>query len=87
MDKPEAAFPYMFDGGEQKISTHPGMSLRDWFAAQALPTVLAELYRMAAKTGPIEGGVAKPVASMAYEMADAMLEARLSAIQEGGRHE
>ena len=45
----------------------PGMSLRDWFAGQALVGILAY---------PDPGGTVKTMAGIAYEYADAMLEAR-----------
>lgn len=45
---------------------HLGMSLRDWFAGQALPGIV-ELFRI---------NSAQEAASMAYKVADAMLEAR-----------
>lgn len=65
------AFPLTFDEVPAK-SLHQaevnkrklGMSLRDYFAAAALPALLdTEM-------------IGEPVATMAYQMADAMLEAR-----------
>ena len=47
---------------------NPGMSLRDWFAGQALVGLLA---------CPEDScGTVKTMAGIAYEYADAMLEAR-----------
>ncbi|HKE44223.1 MAG TPA: hypothetical protein VKB41_06755 [Steroidobacteraceae bacterium] len=63
-DKP--AFPTVEFYDERPIDMHPGMTLRDWFAGQALLGVIAR-------------GVKSPaaeVAEAAYEYADAMLEAR-----------
>ena len=45
----------------------PGMSLRDWFAGQALAGILSRPYR---------GGTPREFAEDAYEQADAMLAAR-----------
>lgn len=64
MDKPiddgGPAFPAeTFDVG--------GMSLRDWFAGQALAGICAD---------PNAGGSNKAIAVTAYSLADAMLEAR-----------
>lgn len=50
----------------------PGMSLRDWFAGQALAGIM---------TNPV-GGEQISVANKAYRIADAMLAAR-DAIMEG----
>lgn len=47
----------------------PGMSLRDWFAGQAMAGWLASF-------GPDAGCRASGVADFAYEIADAMLVAR-----------
>jgi hypothetical protein len=43
-----------------------GMSLRDWFASQAINTVLAQAY----------GSTPEILAAKTYELADAMLAAR-----------
>lgn len=43
-----------------------GLTMRDWFASQAMP----EIY------GRVESGGFERVATLAYEMADAMLRAR-----------
>jgi hypothetical protein len=55
----------------------PGMTLRDWFAGQALPAVLAlsheALIAVAKKNGVSETDAA---ALGAYELADAMIRAR-----------
>ncbi len=50
---------------------NPGMSLRDWFAGQALASSFFEVLKlMPAKVSP------KQFAESLYGMADAMLEAR-----------
>ena len=51
--------------------TEQGMTLRDYFAAKAMPILLAEKY----DDGP--AFEAEEVAELAYTYADAMLEARL----------
>lgn len=63
MTKPEnpPAFPVSFDLGTADTS---GMTLRDWFAGQALATDEAH------------GGKPWETAEYAYRVADAMLEAR-----------
>lgn len=59
---PRTSSPATFDNGAQ------GMSLRDWFAGQALPWCLAEFGGNAEdQTQPVEA---------AYQIADAMLVAR-----------
>lgn len=58
-DEDAAAFPHGFTG-------HRGMSLRDWFAGQALAGIFAT-------PQPIELSEA---AECAYDMADEMLECR-----------
>ena len=78
----------MKDGGPAFPSTHPygreeGMTLRDYFAAKAMPMALAE-YRMLTERGENEPmgedwGILfglSSVAAIAYQLADAMLEAR-----------
>ena len=57
------AFPH-----ENHLS-HRGMSLRDYFAAKALPTILGA-------GGVIDAEYFLENAKLAYEQADAMLEAR-----------
>ena len=63
------AFPrnYNADG-------HNGMWLRDYFAAQALPFILAELRR--AHLGVGDNTFPQNVAAHCYRVADAMIDAR-----------
>ncbi len=69
------AFPY-----EKYTTWHPGMTLRDWFAGQALAGMLANndhliMIADACRTiGETDGHAA--VAGGAYDYADAMLAAR-----------
>jgi hypothetical protein len=69
IDDGGAAFP-----GPMTMST--GMSLRDYFAGQALVGFAAAL--MATRTPPAPGG-ADTLAAAAYDAADAMLRARREA--------
>lgn len=65
------AFPCQSPG-----QLEPGMSLRDWFAGQALPSLVAqpEIGAAVAKNNGIT--LNEAVASTAYGIADAMLKAR-----------
>jgi len=71
------AFPC--EGGDMSgLVAHPGMSLRDWFAGQALAGRLANstlLENLDQSGYPAEKLPAK-MAEHAYMFADAMLEAR-----------
>lgn len=59
---------------------HPGMTLRDYFAAHVLPAVATQLWVMLgqSKTQLDDSSVPKLAAEFAYEVADAMLAARES---------
>lgn len=74
MDKPEnpPAFPMIgTNAHSDQYIEHPGMSLRDWFAGQALAGMLAYHGSYGCGNGP-GNNVAR-----AYEHADAMLVERL----------
>lgn len=60
---PESAFPHDVD-----VDGQCGMTLRDYFAAQVIPTVLAGM------TNPVNG--LPYAARVAYQIADAMLQGR-----------
>ena len=60
MNVPEPAFPSDID---------PGMSLRDWFAGQALTALLGD-------TSVEWDASGERLARFAYKMADAMIKAR-----------
>ena len=80
------AFPTP-NGGDSAISedghqhwqypSHPGMSLRDWFAGKALE---GEMAAQSADTGEYTSGIAEDIlqkrASLFYRFADAMLKER-----------
>lgn len=75
----EPAFPFNYEGDGGQQVTHQGMSLRDWFAGQALPggmvhDTLPE-HDLRALFGPHRTGIkrAEIVAADAYRIADAML--------------
>jgi len=66
------AFPvWELNGKGQPEMTGFGMTLRDYFAAKAMQGLLAAQIH-----GFIDTPANGPFASMAYEMADAMLKAR-----------
>lgn len=52
------------------------MTLRDYFAGQAMDTILKKLYEMAERTGERYDNVYRIASVASYEYADAMLEAR-----------
>ena len=58
------AFPVSY---ESNLNEAEGMTLRDWFAGQALAGLMAD---------PSMGGSRIPFAELAYNYADAMLKAR-----------
>lgn len=61
-------------GGDSGLYPDPGMSLRDWFAGQVAPALIAELYARAQV--PFETSVFTMASAAAYEFADAMIAAR-----------
>ena len=63
------AFPH----GNPQQGGDPGMSLRDWFAGQALPGVIQTCNR---DTMPANEARSEYFARKAYEIADAMLAER-----------
>lgn len=71
-----AAFPHMMATGHRDYAG--GMSLRDWFAGQALPEIIriASAGELEALDGERAG---QAIARSAYEAADAMLAERAKA--------
>lgn len=67
------AFPTAADNGH--LTNQDGMTLRDYFAAKAMPILLADYFESAGKTGFDEDWM-MGVAVDSYAMADAMLKAR-----------
>ena len=88
-DNGGSAFPRMtgFDADSRgygantsyKTQVEGGMSLRDWFAGMALPSVLPE--RSVANM--INGAPADTYTKLAYSIADAMLRSRASGADQG----
>jgi hypothetical protein len=84
-----SAFPYSGMTGlpnDQVVWPDTGMSLRDWFAGQALPSAVGDYERVETR-GPNKGtplmayscqaiSRAEIIAAAAYELADAMIAAR-----------
>lgn len=81
------AFPISSpSGAPEYMSARDGMTLRDWFAGQALPQAIAlvsspdgasEVVKLANREGTDKGvATVVVVAQMAYGFADAMLAAR-----------
>jgi len=64
------AFPFREEDGAGGYDQHVGMSLRDWFAGQALLGIMANY--TTAKFGATDADVARG----AYDYADAMLAVR-----------
>lgn len=60
-----------------------GMSLRDWFAGQALAGMLSAFAKQASKGGPAR--FAEANCDTAYDIADAMLRARERGREGGGQ--
>ena len=68
------AFPMQEKSADgSHFHSHPGMSLRDYFAGQALIAVAS---RWQGTIGDIDGDAMERSAMMAYEIADAMLKER-----------
>lgn len=65
------AFPFSGEPGVEPGCS--GMTLRDYFAAKAMPMIAAEIYSWKQQ---IEEPIQEITAKMAYEMADAMIKAR-----------
>lgn len=55
-----------------------GMTLRDYFAAKALPALIQTSIESAAKQGALPEEFRRTIANAAYAQADAMLKARQS---------
>jgi hypothetical protein len=56
----------------------PDMTLRDYFAAEALPAVCSMVNAGTHQRGPADASGADWIATSAYRLADAMLAARVS---------
>ena len=71
-DSPQA-FPCLDDSGCGLSMRDPGMTLRDWFAGQALISTMRLVTGIESEPGE---GMAQTFARRAYELADAMLKER-----------
>ena len=67
------AYPCLDNNGSGLSMRDPGMTLRDWFAGQALASTMRLVTSHESAPGE---GMAQTFARRAYEMADAMLAAR-----------
>jgi hypothetical protein len=68
MNNPPAFPTNQYANGISPSGFDTGMTLRDYFAAKAMPWVAEDL--------PASDGFYTKVATLSYELADAMLEAR-----------
>lgn len=71
MSKPDN--PPAFPHGNPQQGGHPGMTIRDYFAGQALPTVVEKCEPIERQSGE---STAQMFARRSYEIADAMLAER-----------
>jgi hypothetical protein len=71
----DAAFPFVAKDKTGMI-INSGMTLRDYFAAKAMQTILASQYEDGLYVGDLDNDSEHLCANSAYIMADAMLEAR-----------
>ena len=76
LDDGGTAFPRTIQRWNDTFESVDGMSLRDWFAGQALPHVITEIMRGNLGDHPVRGGGPAGFAATAYDIADAMLAAR-----------
>ena len=86
-DKNTPAFPFVAED-ESGMMINMGMTLRDYFAAKAMQAIMAGQYPITKQPD-----AASRIALAAYQMADAMMEARtdepvegLAAIKKGKRN-
>lgn len=72
------AFPSVCMDDPEHPHSAPGMTLRDWFAGQALPRTLSAEYYTEGRSR-IDGEAHERAAAMAaYRIADALLAARMN---------
>ncbi len=77
------AFPFEYDLGEGLgRTTHTGMTLRDWFAGQAVVACIQKSVPQECDTGE---NMEQMFARKAFLVADAMLAARAAAKTGGGQ--
>lgn len=71
-----SAFPTVETGPDGRQSVEVGMSLRDYFAAQALSVAYAAYWECRRELPEVPKNWAKALAKEAYALADAMLAER-----------
>lgn len=76
MDEPIYELPRSYENTAAGAS---GMTLRDYFAGQALPAAMAKTYDTLLRANAEVDSVASIVAKFSYEVADAMLKERAKA--------
>lgn len=79
MDDTLMAFPHVnpnYDGNWDKEPQRSGMTLRDWFAGQALISTVAMAGSASRLRGLSDNELAEWAARVAYTTADALLAAR-----------
>lgn len=74
--KPDGGHAFPNITPDMNVDGGPGMTLRDYFAAKALPQVMHTQLRMALAGQSFEGSPEEKAAKAAYEIADAMLAER-----------
>lgn len=76
------AFPRTVQSWNGHLTPHDGMSLRDWFAGQALSGVASDPRGtvQVAKAAGVEGRALEYASAVAYELADAMIAARAASV-------
>lgn len=72
-----SAFPCAAFGPSDDSIHQRGMSMRDWFAGMALQGMVSQPILPKVKPGDEEMTIGEWVARNAYNMADAMMEARV----------
>lgn len=76
--KPDCyAFPFNLPQRDGSVTNFPGMTLRDYFAAAAIPEAIRAVLSEQAEAESMEGA-RDTVARLAYEVADAMIKRRAS---------
>ena len=77
---PGGQFEPQHAGSNDREPWNHGMTLRDYFAAKALPALLSELYAQSVRRNARYEDAYATASKAAYELADAMLAARGGAL-------
>lgn len=70
------AFPFVCDESTDHRGSELGMTLRDYFAAKAMQSILSEFPLHSKTSKELQIKFNEYVSRMSYEFADAMIEAR-----------